>query len=231
MSIFQHAIEVASELIAPMRCAGCERGGELFCDECRTELETYQRISVCPRCGAPYGELVCTECADTHFDFDRVIALGLLEGALSRAIVLFKDGNERRLGAVLAQLLAQRVMVETDVSPETIVATPVTRKAFSRRGYDQGEELAREMSRCLNIPWLSAVRRGKAVDLRGLSKDQRRQETVSSFELISSSDIAGKKILLVDDVFTTGATVQSVTQCLVGGGAKTVTVAVAARTW
>lgn len=220
-----------AELIAPTRCAGCERGGELLCDRCRAELETYQRAYVCPRCGAPYGELVCTECAESDFDFDQVIALGLLEGALSRAIVLYKDGNERRLGAVLAHQLAQRVASEICDKPEVIVAIPITRKAFSRRGYDQGEELAREMSRCLNIPLAAVLRRKQAVDLRGLAKDQRRQAVESSFEITCADEISGKHILLVDDVFTTGATVQSATQRLKEAGAKAVTVAVVARTW
>lgn len=216
------------ELIAPTRCAGCDMPGALLCDACVAELRGPEHTRPCPRCGAPYGSLVCTECWSTEFAFEGSVALGSLEGALARAVVLHKDAGEERLGELLGVMLAERVACAWSGWPEAVTWVPPTRAALDRRGFDHAAAIALPVAARLRVPAVALLARGQARDQRRLGRLARMRAARGTFV---ASARTGGRILLVDDVFTTGATLDAAAEALLAAGAQVVRNAVVARAW
>lgn len=219
------------DLIAPARCAGCDRYGELLCAECAAAIWVYDSRLACPECSAPYGELVCTTCGGTRFPWSFIHSLGPLEGALARSIVLHKDQNERRVGALLGIALGQAIALahpEYAAGHAIVTWVPPTAKAIERRGFDHGRSIASGVARALGTQPTATMDHGGAKDSRVLSRAARAKNLRSAFT--ATSRLAGR-VLLVDDVLTTGATATECTQVLMGAGASEVALAVLARTW
>ena len=234
-------IDALAEIVAPTRCAGCERCGTVLCDSCMAKVELYATQKLCPRCAAPYGRLVCTECNDEEFSFTGTVSCGLLADELARAVVIYKDGFERRLGTVFGDLLAGRLALRIaaglDEPFDIVTWIPPTKRALNRRGFDHAGILAVHVARCFDVPFEQVLIRSPMRDLRTLSRADRALEVQASYRFDEdmlregASPIAGKRILLVDDVFTTGATLEGATTLLLDVDAASVRCAVIARTW
>ncbi len=221
-------LESLAELFSPTRCAGCELPGSVLCDECRDGLPRIALAGACPRCGAPYGYLVCTECWQREWSFEAAIALGEFEMPLARAVALHKDAGERRLGDVLGSLLAEEVHRAWPQWTEGVAFVPATRMALRRRGFDHGESIARALARDLGVPLLFALARSAARDQRELGRVDREVNASGTF---SATDVGAGRVLLCDDVFTTGATLDAAASALLSVGADAVRCAAVARAW
>jgi len=221
-------LEGIAELIAPTRCAGCERPGALLCASCDESLLRIHAARACPACGAPFGALVCTECWNTEYAFEAALCLGELEGALARAIVLHKDAGERRLGTLLGGMLANRVAVEWDGWAEAVCWVPPTRAAITRRGFDHGHALAIPCGGQLGVEPRQLLGRERAKDQRQMGRSGRISSAAGSFLTVARPPA---HVLLIDDVFTTGATLDAAARTLLDAGALEVRVAVVARAW
>lgn len=223
------------ELIAPTRCSGCDRFSELLCERCLRVAHGYQPLYACKKCAAPFGELVCTECWDEEFAFSGAVALGPFESPLSRSVVLYKDKNEQRLARFLGTLLALRVRLEYGHWTQGVTWVPPSRGALRVRGFDHAGNLASEVARVLGVPVRATMSHVKSFDLRKLDKQERKEAVEGGFVRRPGSEVSaflkGKQILLIDDVMTTGATLNEVATRLLEGGAGEVRVAVIARTW
>lgn len=220
-------LEGLAELCFPTRCAGCELPGHLLCPDCRDALPAIDPAHACPRCAAPHGSLVCTECWDRTFAFEAAVALGELAIPLSRAIVLHKDAGERRLSAVLGSLLAEKTAHEWPSWPEAVAFVPATSAALRKRGFDHAEAIARACADTLGMPLLGVLARDRALDQRRLGRSERLAQARGSF---SAAETCGR-VLIVDDVLTTGATLDAAASALLDSGAEAVRVAVLARAW
>lgn len=220
-------LEALSELCFPTRCAGCELPGHLLCPDCRDALPAIDPTHACPRCAAPHGHLVCTECWDRTFAFEAAIALGELAVPLSRAIVLHKDAGERRLSAVLGSLLAEKTALAWPAWPDAVAFVPATSAALRRRGFDHAEAIAGACAGALGVPLLPVLFRERALDQRRLGRAERLERARGSF----SAGESGGRVLIVDDVLTTGATLDAAATALLDAGAEAVRVAVLARAW
>ena len=224
-------VESLGELIAPTRCAGCERQGVLLCHECLASLSRdYVLGQACPKCAGPYGALTCTECWEIEYSFEAALALGILDGPLARVVVLFKDANERRLADLLGLILAQRIQVSWDNWAHALCWIPATKEAIRRRGFDHAELLARCVAQHLKAPVLPLLSRPHARDQRGLSRKQR-LKGAQQFVCTGRTPKIPQKVIIIDDVFTTGATVEAASQALLKAGAQQVRVAVLGRAW
>jgi len=221
-------LEALVELVYPTRCAGCEMPGAVLCDTCRDALPRVASSAACPRCGAPYGYLVCTECWNREWAFTAALSLGEFEAPLARAVVLHKDAGERRLGSVMGMLLAEQVVQAWPGWAEAVAFVPATRAALRRRGFDHGRAIAGEVAIRLEVPLVDVLVRRAAVDQRALGRADRARNAAGSF---GARGELPRRVLLCDDVFTTGATVDAAACALLEAGAREVRCATVARAW
>lgn len=223
--------EPALELMAPTRCAGCDTYGPLLCSRCAAELWRYDPSLACARCGAPFGWLVCTECWDRELPFVFTVTLGSLEGALARAIVLHKDHNERRLGPALGATLGSSLaLAHPEWGSDTTAVTwvPPTGAARRRRDFDHGLSLARGVGAALGTAPVEFLAHRGGRDNRALGRLGRSRNVERAFEAVA---VPPSRVILVDDVITTGATASSCANVLLESGATEVALAVVARAW
>ncbi|MHB1341567.1 MAG: ComF family protein [Coriobacteriia bacterium] len=215
------------ELIAPPRCAGCDLPGAVLCAACAAAIVRTDVTAVCPRCGAPGNATVCLECDGREFGFSSALSVGSLEPPLSRAITLYKDSGERRYATILGSLLADAVTLWRGW-PQSVMPIPPTRGARARRGFDHTLSLARAVAASVGAP----VERRLAVsgrrDQRVLGRAARFENMAGAFSVLGEAPIAAH-VLLVDDVMTTGATLEAASRALLAAGATEVRVVVLAR--
>lgn len=227
-SATRHLASASAELLWPTRCANCDAPGSVLCERCFEELPRIAYAAACPRCGAPYGYLVCTECIGEEWSFSEARAVGEFSGALARAIIVYKDAGERRLAAVLGNLLGEMIDEAYPAFADALVFVPATRKAIRKRGFDHMRDVAEVVSNRTGLPLVSPLARGRVADQRALGRTDRARNVAGSFR------VRGKvkpNLILIDDVFTTGATVRAAASALLSSGALDVRVAVLARVW
>ena len=222
------ALQALAELLFPTHCAGCELPGAVLCDGCIDSLPRIDPAGECQRCGAPYGWLTCTECWQREWSFEAAVALGEFEAPLSRAIVLHKDAGERRLAPVLGHLLAEQVALRWPDWAQNVAFVPATREARARRGFDHGFAIAEVVATDLHVPLTEVLVRSAALDQRVLGRDARAANAAGTF---SATAAVRGRVLLVDDVLTTGATLDAAAGVLLDAGADAVRVAAVARVW
>jgi len=217
------------EAIYPTRCAGCDLPGSLLCLGCQTAIEVMMPPDTCCRCGAPHGALTCTECWETQFAFTQAACVGSLARPLSRIVTMYKDGGEVRLARIAAGLLAENLR-EWHTWPQAIVAIPASRKAVARRGFDHVELIAQRISDAWGVPLLRPLESSALKDQRLLGRSARKTNTAEAIRVSSDVQLP-ERILLLDDVITTGATVDAAASALIAAGAGEVRVGALARAW
>lgn len=159
--------------------------------------------------------------------FDYAYSFGSYEGTLRQLIHLYKYGRMKPLARPLSDLLARAL--PRDQQFDAVVAVPLHWRRKRSRGFNQSELLARSMAKRCGIPMITAVRRRRATTVQaGLSNTRRRENVAGAFEAKADA-VKGMRILLVDDVMTTGATASACAQALKRGGAKSVAVLTLAR--
>lgn len=233
--------ETLLETLSPTRCAGCERPGTLLCDECLAKLVLIDPQESCTLCGAPYGRVLCTECCGEASSLDRCLACALFRGALPRVIRAYKDGGERRLARVIAELLLDTALHAQETAPDRyggiledanfITFVPATKSAYRRRGFDHMEAVARLLGDMAGVPVCDCMLKHGSSDQRKLGREGRLATARSIYEVpdIVQKTVSGAKLLLIDDVITTGATMTSVAAVLKEAGAARVDGLAAAR--
>lgn len=210
-----------ADLFYPQRCVGCERrASDVLCRGCFDALPTIGR-PVCARCGMPtaFETFACEECKNVDFGFDGARAALRYEGVGKEIVHSLKYGGYTTLVERLAAPLMAEV-VDRKRRFDAVVPVPLHRSRLRRRGFNQAELLARGVARRLEAPVsakLEAVRRTR--DQVELSAGERRANVEGAFS--ARARVRGT-ILLVDDVFTTGATMSSCANTLVRAGADEV---------
>ncbi len=234
------AADAALELLYPTRCVGCEMPGELLCDECRAALPWIEQRRACPVCGAAHGEVTCTGCEGDWEPRAVICALGF-EGAAARMVTCLKDYHELRLApinaaAMLTSLEEAAAWPARDGRPrfdrsdlDAVCFVPATAEAFARRGYDHMELVASELAAMLGLPLADVLVRERACDQRGLGRTGRAANLSGSIRV--AEDVSGLRLLLADDVVTTGASLREATRALMARGAVSVTACSLTRVW
>jgi ComF family protein len=234
---FFRVAEALLALVAPPGCASC--GGELgrgagedLCPACEEEFPQ-PRLAACPGCGgvpAAGPADFCSRCADL-FCRDGLVALAPFEGKVREMLHAFKYGGDLRAGNCLARRLAGRVAAELDGRCDVIVPVPLHFRRLRSRGFNQAALLARGISRKTGWP-LRAVALRRSVHTRslaGLNVRERRKEVGGVMAVRRAAAVAGRRVLLVDDVCTSGATAEECCRVLRKSGALEVYVAAAGR--
>lgn len=217
------------EIVYPHRCPGCDKRAKgLFCPRCSRLLPEIGEDS-CAYCGKPTMDATdrCRGCRGRRLYFDSARAVWAFEGPARLAIHAFKYGNQKTLAVNLAALMAPLVPSDTDV----ISWVPLTRKKTWNRGYNQAKLLARAISREIGLPARELLARTRqTIDQNLLDFSGRKQNVRDAFRIKSPDRLTGLRVVLVDDVFTTGATVAECSRILKTGGARSVHVVTVART-
>ena len=209
-----------------------------ICDRCWGKaIELKIRPPRCSSCGLPFhsfqegSEYLCSHCMLKIPPYSGARAFGYYAAELSGMIQAFKFQGRRNLASLLTPLLARAFFENWNREDfDGLVPIPLHAKRRRERGYNQSELLARSLACQIALPCLSGFERTRAtIPQVGLSDLQRHENVHTAFRCGDARSIAGKRILLIDDVMTTGATVASAAKTLMNEGALRVSVLTVAR--
>lgn len=213
------------DLLLPERCIACGRAEVAICEACRARL-TLLRGPLCERCGAPVAWPVarCRDCAGRRLGFARARAAVAYEGPAVRLVWAWKEGGRRTLAREAAALVASAVERPAVDALAFVPAVPDRRRW---RGHNPARALAGELALRWELPVVDGlVRCGRPRRQRGLPFAQRRRNVAGAFR--GRGPLPGS-VALVDDVYTTGATVSEAARALRSVGADRVEVVTFAR--
>ncbi len=205
-------------------CAAPVRGFLDLCPPCIAELPLH--VDACPRCAMPLATAVTTACGRCQRQppaFNACIAALRYEYPVPELIGRFKFHGDLAAGHALALLLARDVAGREagNGSGSVLLPVPLHRTRLAERGFNQSERIARVLAHELGLPMQPtlAVRTRHTEDQKSLDAGARRRNLGMAF---SASDCRGRRIVLVDDVITTGATADALAATLLAAGAQRV---------
>ncbi len=219
----------ALDLILPPRCVGCGLRGTELCDACIAGLRGIG--PACPRCSRPStGGRVCRQCATREPPLRAILAGYPFEGALRAAILALKYRGRTRLAPFLAAALVAPLATRP-LEIDLVVPVPLTRARQRARGFNQAELLARPLaaSRGWALAPAALTRTRETAQQTRLPARARRSNVAGAFAAPDPATVQHRRILLVDDVCTTGATLEACAAPLLAAGAAGVWGLVVAR--
>lgn len=218
-------------LVFPLRCLGCDdvlddEKGYLFCDECLKTCEFFRFKSRCRICSAPAEDgNLCAYCRTHERNFIKNISCARYSGAIKEAVKRFKFDKRGDLYRGLGEILADEISDSKLSAIDIITAVPLHKNRLKERGFNQSELLAKYVSKELAVAYApKALIKVKDVPPQSSLKTpaERKKNVSGAFAVNDAEIIKGKNILLIDDVFTTGATLSEISRVLIKNGAKTV---------
>ncbi len=214
------------DLFYPNRCPCCDsfiRWDKLICGKCHREIEiVYEKT--CHKCGKEI--CICSE----NPEYDGAVVPMRYSGLTKEGILSLKRGNNKNFGEYSGKLIAQILM--HDYSGEDfdmIIPVPMSRHSLGERGFNQAQIISQQISDALNIPLRNDIlyKKNSSSSQHFLGRAAR-FKNISAFG-IDKTDLTGKKILLCDDIITTGSTVNRCARLLKSEGAAKVFLAAAAQ--
>lgn len=217
------------DAVMPQDCLLCAApaGGTLLCPTCATELPRMP-APTCPRCALPTsGGETCGRCLRHPPHFDRLLACFPYAFPIDRMLQQLKYGHQLALARWFGEQLTG---VADGLAFDVIVPMPLHPRRLRERGFNQALEIARPLARRFSAPLLPDLcrRQRDTTPQEGLSVLQRRRNLRAAFSC--DADLGGQRVLLIDDVVTTGASVGECARTLKLHGADRVMVATIART-
>jgi ComF family protein len=249
--VLRSPIDSLSCALLPASCALC--GSPLpslssapICDACWLEFPL-QAAPACPRCGdalnapAQPGTLtLCRACRMAPPAFTRAVSYGIYQGRMRDAIHALKYDRLHPAARILGRFLAEAIAQLAGEAPQTMLVVPVPlhRSKVAQRGFNQSRSLAAEALRFLrkrHPQWRLTLASSTLMRLRatesqaGLTPRQRRLNVRGAFSVSDPAQVRDQHILVIDDIFTTGATARAAAQVLIRAGAASVWIATLAR--
>ena len=214
-------------LVFPRRCPVCDRAvkpfGALACRECETKVR-YVKEPVCFKCGKPLEDDTkeyCFDCEHTRHSYDRGYALFEYK-SVADSIYRFKYKGRQEYAAWYGDRICERLgNVIRSINPDAIIPVPIHKSKMRTRGYNQAGLIAHEISKRLSIPVYDdlVIRDKKTAPLKEYTPAERNNILRGAFK-ITANDVQLKTIIIVDDIYTTGATIDEVSEALRGIGAR-----------
>ena len=209
------------EILYPARCPICHgilKGRDGICPECIKKLP-YIIEPKCKKCGKQMEsaeEEYCRDCKRFSHAFDRGAAVYTYNDVMARSIAMFKYHNRREYAKVYAKEMyrcCSRFL--KSCAPEVILPVPIHRQKKRQRGFNQAELVAKELGKLLNVPVDAdyLIRKAKTIPQKELTRQQRKRNLKEAFE-VSKDGKYYKRVLLIDDIYTTGATMDAVSEIL-----------------
>jgi ComF family protein len=218
-----HLGETALNLFFPKRCVGCGKEGFFICATC------YRSISpiippVCPLCGKPQASgLLCPGCLGWQSEIDGIRSPFRFEGVIRQAVYQLKYRNLRALAPMLAVLLGNYIN-KYPVPGEILVPVPLHKIRVRERGYNQSYLMAKELGKFCGLPVddKCLIRAKYSLPQARTTNVDERRNNVSGAFICRDGRLTGRKVILIDDVSTSGATLNACAAALKGVGAESV---------
>jgi ComF family protein len=231
--------EALASLVFPAPCRICTRildTGSLipFCHACIEALTQTLVEPLCSQCGRPIvsaavadgiSRPLCHVCRSGVYAFDYARSFSAYTSRMSRAIMLLKYGNVVPLGVWFARRLAGLVERQAqEFAADVVVPVPLHLGRLRERGYNQAELIAKPLARLLGIPFRSylLVRTRPRPNQLRLTRRERWETVRGAYATHKMAQVDKLRVILVDDVFTTGATLDACSRALKGAGAARV---------
>ncbi len=233
-------VAASDALVSVIFPAGCRLCSELLTDSrrvpiCRECLASFERVPqiACEICGLPLSGLgqneerprFCPACQDKTYAFDCARSFAIYHGPLVQAILLLKFEQIAPLGVWFAERLAELVQAEADkLAADVVVPVPLHRQRERERGYNQAALISKPLAKRLQLPHKAVLlmRTRARPDKRVLSLEERWESVRGAFATHPGSQVDNLRVLLVDDVLTSGATLDACARALREAGAKSV---------
>ncbi len=212
------------DFLFPRQCIGCGKVGDFLCKKCCQELPRILPPQ-CQKCGKsePTGFL-CPSCWGWQSQIDGIRSPFRFEGIVREVVHALKYRNFRALSEPMAVLMADYLR-SNSIPGNILVPVPLHYRRLKERGYNQSGLLVRELGKVVGLPVLYNVLhrvKDSSPQVRAASVTERYQNVKDAFVCKSSDEIAGKAVLLVDDVCTSGATLEACASVLKSAGAASV---------
>jgi ComF family protein len=215
--------KIVVDLFFPPHCVGCGRGGDFLCSDCCRKLP---RIlpPFCDRCGKPQiGGTLCPSCWGVQAGIDGIRSIFYFDGIVRKAIHELKYYNLRALSDCIAEFLYTYLQTNK-IDGDTILPVPLHRDRLRQRGYNQSALLAVKLGKLAGLPviedCLIRIKDSKP-QARTKTGEERRKNVTGAF-ICKSNALRGSRIILVDDVCTTGATLEACAETLKKAGVTSV---------
>ena len=225
VKIARDIISGVFDLIYPPFCLVCgQAGNEYLCAKCVEKIDIIEP-PFCRKCGSPCESYYCSECKTREYVFESACSAGIFEGALREAIHVFKYKNHIMMADPLAEFMA-RCFPTTYLAAKVdlVMPIPIHRSRMLERGFNQAVELTQRFCRFVSLPaeYNVLYKHKKTRHQVELSFELRAINLAGAFRVRNAEKIKGKRILLIDDVFTTGATLDEAARTLHDAGAASV---------
>ena len=236
----QVLIRGLADIVFPPRCTLCgsmiRQGRPVFCLTCLSGI-TAIGSPLCTVCGLPFADSggtdhLCGDCIASPPPFRVARALGVYEAALLDAIHLFKYNGNMTVGKELGRMMAACDYNAFDIGAYSLVVpVPLHPRRLRKRGFNQALVLARQIGHRFSVPldFTTLIRDVDTGPQVNLGKSERDRNVRGAFAVTRRDTIDDRKVLLVDDVYTTGSTVRECAGALRAGGAREVAVLTLAR--
>jgi len=215
---------VGVDFFFPRRCIACGKIGDFLCRACCQKLPRLLP-PLCQKCGrAESTGTLCSNCWGWQSYIDGIRSPFRFEGVVREAVHALKYRNQRVLSQYLAGLMAD-YLCHNHIPGEVLVPVPLHRRRLRERGYNQSSLLARELANIVRLPILENVLcrvKDSLPQVKAASVDARHQNVKGAFICQSDGRIKGKSVLVIDDVCTSGATLEACAAALKIAGATSV---------
>jgi ComF family protein len=209
------------ELLTPVACLSCSREGDYLCQSCLHELPV--RVSACYRCNRlSVDHRTCANCS-RHTKLSAMTVGAYYDGAVKDLVLKLKFDRSASAAATAAKLILRDLPADFDM----VTAVPVSPARRRERGYNQAELIARAVARQAGKPYQETLMRASADHQLGRGRSDRFAQIKNVFAPLRL--LAGERVVVIDDVLTTGATLEECAVVLRASGAKRVSGAVVAR--
>ena len=218
-------LEKAISIIAPHRCFSCSKEGNVLCDACFFDVFD-EPCELCFLCNKPTNDSrVCPSCKP-FTAIEHVWMAGTYDGLRRELIRSYKFERKRAAYVPLSRAVGDALPYLSEI---VVVPVPTAAERIRIRGYDQARLLAKELTRNKGWIYADALRRLHGQRQVGASRTGRIRQADRAYEIARSKLVAGKHVLLVDDVTTSGATLNAAARCVAGAGALRIDAAVVAK--
>lgn len=235
-SLLKITYETILELIYPERgiCFICDTydegvGEDHICSDCKDKL-IFVGDNICRICGKPLGAdslgQRCKHCIKHPHYFSRAIAPLIYDGEIKQTIYTFKYGNKPYIYKALGPIMVQAIIKDNIDNIDMIIPVPLHKSKLMKRGFNQSELLARYISKELDIPMYpkGLIRRRKTAVQNKLHRIERIDNVKDAFIAKKPNLFIDKKVLLIDDIYTTGSTCDECSRIILEAGARDVVV-------